>query len=203
MFIQNLREATAASHKQLEKNYLSALLVSNNVTATVYTAYLLKIYPFIVGFEENVFPLLENTVTDIDQRKKAHLLKADIESFGVNIKDAAIIKTKFFSDKYGGMYEALGGMYVLEGSTLGGQIIQKHLQKILGPAFIGSKYFTAYNLQTGSYWKNFLQTLSLAPQNNLQEQQIISSAVNTFTFINDLLICNKKIAFNYENKEHC
>lgn len=141
MFIQNLREATAASHKQLEKNYLSALLVNDDVTPTVYTAYLLKLYPFIIGFEECVFPFLKTVVTDIDQRKKVHLLKAGIENFGVDTNDAAIIKTEFFSDKYGGIYEAIGGMYVLEGSTLGGQIIQKHLQKVLGPAFIGSKYF--------------------------------------------------------------
>jgi heme oxygenase (biliverdin-IX-beta and delta-forming) len=144
VFIQNLREATAASHKQLEQNYLSALLVSDKVTTTIYTAYLLKLYPFVSGFETNIFPFLKNAVHDIEQRKKAHLLKADIEDAGVDITDAEIIRLNFFSENYTGFYEALGAMYVLEGSTLGGQIIQKHLQKIFGEGF-GSKYFTAYN----------------------------------------------------------
>jgi len=50
----------------------------------------------------------------------------------------------------------LGSIYVLEGSTLGGQLIQPHLQQTLGlERGQGSSYFVGYGRQTAAMWQSF------------------------------------------------
>ena len=47
-----------------------------------------------------------------------------------------------------------GCLYVIEGATLGGQVITRHLHTHLGltPA-CGASFFSGYGAQTGSRWK--------------------------------------------------
>ena len=78
MFLQNLRTQTNSSHKALEQNPLSFLLMQDTVEVKDYLNYLKKLYGFVKGFEKNVFPILQSTLPDIEQRKKTHLLEADL-----------------------------------------------------------------------------------------------------------------------------
>lgn len=54
--------------------------------------------------------------------------------------------------------EALGFLYVLEGSTLGGQVIRKQLLK-LGRSLDGLSFLDPYGTDTGQRWKGFLAVL--------------------------------------------
>ena len=54
--------------------------------------------------------------------------------------------------------EALGFLYVLEGSTLGGQVIRKRLLK-LGRSLDGLSFLDPYGPATGERWKAFLAVL--------------------------------------------
>ena len=80
----------------------------------------------------------------------------------------------------------------MEGSTLGGQIIVKHLQKAMPASFVNAAYFSCYQQKTGSMWKEFLQQLTALPQSTQQEQQIITGAINTFKIIDGLLSNNNE-----------
>ncbi len=54
----------------------------------------------------------------------------------------------------------LGAMYVMEGSTLGGQIIGRHVDRVLGLAGgKGSAYFHGHGELTGAMWKEFCGVL--------------------------------------------
>ena len=183
MFLQNLRSQTAACHHALEQNPLSIALLSNTVSIDDYTAYLKKLYGFVSGFENNVFPQLDSFLPDIELRKKAHLITSDLLSQNLDIQDIAVLPDAFFKSRYPTKAAAWGGMYVLEGSTLGGQIIKRHLQKNGNSGFRGSLYFTAYGAETGAFWKNFLQHFCEAAQDPGDAEQIIKSAVETFTAI--------------------
>jgi heme oxygenase len=52
-----------------------------------------------------------------------------------------------------------GMMYVLQGATLGGQVILKGLKKNERLAHLPHQYYTGHGPQTGEKWKSFVETL--------------------------------------------
>ncbi len=199
-FLQQLRSKTAYSHQLIEQNSISQSLMSQGVTMTQYAQYLKSMYGFVYGFEKMVFPLLEhNELLQIDDRRKSHLIQSDLVLLNYTAAQP-YVNDELFSTHYQTAAAALGGMYVLEGSTLGGQIISRHLSKVLGDAVAGkTTYLTAYAGQTGGMWKNFLQLLCEAGASNANEDEIIDSAVNTFSLLNNCLSENAYKLAEYEN----
>ncbi|MBL8772825.1 MAG: biliverdin-producing heme oxygenase [Phenylobacterium sp.] len=59
--------------------------------------------------------------------------------------------------------EALGLMYVLEGSTLGGRVIRRHVEGA-GGDLTGLSFLDPYGRRAGERWRGFLSVLSAAPQ---------------------------------------
>ena len=199
MFIQNLRASTADCHKQLELNSLSQALLSNNVNENIYCIYLTRLYSFVKGFEQFVYPILSHHFFNINDRKKAGFIEEDFKVLHIAINKHTIFDEVFFRGTFPNIYSAAGALYVLEGSTLGGQIIVKHLQKIMSPGFVNTLYFSGYQQRTGSMWKEFLQQLTAMPQSTLEEQQIITGAITTFKIIDGLLSNNNEKVVAYEN----
>ena len=199
-FLQQLRSKTANSHQLIEQNSISQSLMSQGVTVTQYARYLKNMYGFVYGFEKIVFPLLKHyELLQLEDRRKSHLIQADL----VLLNYTAVqpyINDELFSTHYQTAAAALGGMYVLEGSTLGGQIINKHLSKVLGNSVAGkTTYLMAYTGQTGSMWKNFLQLLCETGATTGNEDEIIDSAVNTFSLLNNCLSENPYKLTEYAN----
>jgi heme oxygenase (biliverdin-IX-beta and delta-forming) len=192
MFLQNLKASTAHCHKQLELNNLSQALLSNNVNENIYCNYLILLYSFVKGFEEYIYPELGRHFLNINDRKKALFIKEDLKALHIAIDKHSLLEEVFFRDTYPDVYLAAGALYVLEGSTLGGQIIVKHLQKTMCLGLGNTTYFSGYQQKTGSMWKEFLQQLIALPQSTQQEQQIIKGAITTFKIINGLLSNNKE-----------
>ena len=180
MFLQNLRTRTAFQHSLLEKNTASKNLLGAQVSTADYATYLSLLYGFVKGFETNVFPMLQHSILDIEQRRKTHLLVADLNMLGINETTIMVIPDYFFAEVYQSKAAALGGMYVLEGSILGGAVICKHLKTTWGVEAIAGKveYFTAYGSETASRWKNFLYAFCLSSVG--LEEDIITSASKTF-----------------------
>jgi heme oxygenase (biliverdin-IX-beta and delta-forming) len=200
IFLQQLRSKTANSHQLIEQNNASQLLMSQGVTIAQYAHYLKSLYRFVYGFEKMVFPLLTHyELLQLEDRKKSHLIQADLAMMNDTIGQT-YLNDELFSAHYQTVPAALGGMYVLEGSTLGGQIINKHLSKILGSAIDGkTSYLMAYAGETGSMWKNFLQLLCAAGEITSNEDEIIDSAVNTFSLLNNCLSEHPYKLAEYEN----
>lgn len=200
IFLQQLRSKTANSHQLIEQNSISQSLMSQTVTMSQYAHYLKSMYGFVYGFEKMVFPLLKHyELLQIDDRKKSHFIQDDLALMN-HSSAQPYIDDELFITHYQTASAALGGMYVLEGSTLGGQIINKHLSKILGDFVVGkTTYLTAYAGQTGSMWKTFLQLLCEAGASTGNEDEIIDSAVNTFSLLNNCLSQHSYKLAEYEN----
>lgn len=74
----------------------------------------------------------------------------------------------------------LGALYVIEGSTLGGQMISRHLETTLGLRNgAGYGYFRSYGPDTPEKWREFRGIL-LAHSGPGVDDLIVSSAQNTF-----------------------
>ncbi len=183
-FFENLRQATARSHKDLESLPISVSIIDPNVTKAEYAAYLLLMRDVVADTEENIFPLLEGIIPDLEQRAKARYIDKDLASLGIEASSTHL-KPMTRNLKEISTAFALGIMYVVEGSSLGGRVILKNINTALGyNADNGASYFAGYGGQTGSYWKNFLSVVGEYEAKGQYGEEIIEGANFAFDAIN-------------------
>jgi heme oxygenase len=76
------------------------------------------------------------------------------------------------------LYEALGCMYVLEGATLGGRVIKRHLQMLP----LEMHYYGCYGEESGMYWKTFMQNLETYIDTDSKADIALKAPQETFAF---------------------
>lgn len=183
-----LRAKTANSHKNLESLSLSQAIVSPKVTKEEYALYLSLMHDIQEKMEMEIFPLLENIILDLDNRKKSHHILADLNAIGFQKKKSG--KTLFFPSQISSAF-ALGMMYVIEGSTLGGRFILKNIETSLDYNLEnGASYFNGYGAKTGSIWKKFIDFMEDYETNNGNQEEIINGANFAFTMVGEHLSKN-------------
>ena len=185
-FLNNLRQQTKESHNHLEENYFSKAILEPTVSLANYQTYIAKLYGVVSACENDVFPAVAMLLNDVDKRHKSDLIRNDLQNTGLAstlIKNLPVHHFTFSSTA-----EALGIMYVLEGSTLGGKILYKHINSVLGfNAENGASYFWGYGPPTGTFWKTFITLLAAYAVEKNCEKEIISSAIQTFMTIDHWL----------------
>lgn len=83
--------------------------------------------------------------------------------------------------------QVFGAVYVLEGSKLGGKVIGRHVNQVLGVTpQAGGRFFAGATEKNGLSWKEFLEVLAaFAEENPEKADGIIQSANATFGYIED------------------
>lgn len=73
----------------------------------------------------------------------------------------------------------LGALYVMEGSTLGGRFIARHVETTLGllPGH-GNAYFRGHGEHTGAMWRETTEAITAVPEGNAEAT--IAAAKRTF-----------------------
>lgn len=186
VFLKELRKQTGESHEKLEENDLSRKLLSPEVDMSDYQLYIAKMYGAVRACETQVYPLVSFLFPDLSARYKADLIQNDLLKTGVS--DVKIENLPVCNFAPCSVAEALGMMYVLEGSTLGGKIIYKHIHQTLGlDADSGASFFFGYGDRTGPFWKSFITTFANFAIEEQCENEIIAGAVKTFSAIDQWL----------------
>lgn len=81
----------------------------------------------------------------------------------------------------GSTAQLMGCLYVMEGATLGGQVIMRHLRANLGVTpDSGGAFFAGYGSETGTRWKAFCVRLNAFAQAVDAQDALIASANQTF-----------------------
>lgn len=186
LFLKNLRDRTGESHKNLEENHYSKAILNPGVTLAAYQTYIAKLYGVTRACERDIFPEIASVLPDLEERYKSGLILKDLANTGIS--RVSIDNIPVFQFTASGIAKALGVMYVLEGSTLGGKILYKHIHQALGlNDENGASYFWGYGQKTGMLWKIFVSSLAVYAVEENCEDEIISSAVQTFTIIDSWL----------------
>lgn len=181
VFIQDLRTQTTPCHKELEQNPYSVALMAHETTLNAYSTYLKKLYGFVKPYEAKVFSKVSALVPDAEGRRKTHLLESDLKALGLTEAEINALPVYDYPAP-ANEAQALGAMYVLEGSTLGGNIIYKRLNHLIGiDKEVNGKYFTAYGDMSGIKWKGFMEAFGEYAVSNNAEQEVINTAIATFT----------------------
>jgi heme oxygenase len=143
-----LRQATWPVHQRLEKR----LAVKDRFAdLDGYRAHLARLLAFYALAEESWGEWLAPALGDFSARRKAALLRRDLAAVGgLALPDAPSIAPA------GSTAAALGGFYVLEGATLGGQHLLPLVERRLGlSAANGASYLASYGAQTAAMWQRF------------------------------------------------
>lgn len=183
MFLNELRTATTPMHKALEENGISKLLMSPGVNLTDYAFYLACMGEVMKVYDDRVLPAVSTVVIDAERRKKAKDIVADLVFLYENGADRKEPKPFVGFVGKASLAYALGYAYVIEGSTLGGRVILKHLNQTLNLGENGTRFFAGYGAETGSFWKGFLQQFCDYIPSNKSEAEAIQGAVDGFSDI--------------------
>jgi heme oxygenase (biliverdin-IX-beta and delta-forming) len=176
-FLESLRSATNASHSRLELHPLSMSLTSTTVTTENVIAYLARLYGIVKPLE-TLFAMLpedfRNPISKTAQLEK-DLMRLEIDHSRVDVIEPRALKSTLSNNE-----KVAGACYVLEGSVLGGKVINKHLKTHLQPEFVNRiGYFDIHGSESGPKFRSFLQVLDqFAITHN--QHEIIDGAVRTF-----------------------
>ncbi len=110
------------------------------------------------------------------ERAKLPLLARDLSALGAPLNRLPLVGVV---PDVSTLSRAVGALYVVEGATLGGQIIRRHVCKRLGiEATTGARFFTGYGAATRLMWSRFGNYVDHAP--SLELPAAIGAAIETF-----------------------
>lgn len=173
---EKLKETTKTAHQSVE-----TMLIGNIKTIATkqqYAALLSAFYSYFAAMENAMNGQVDlSLLPDYYQRRKAHSLADDLKQLGAKLP---VLATKTDIPTINNHLQALGALYVTEGSTLGGKIIAKMIGRQLSLTDMsGLSFFNSYGEQTYRMWQTFTNAINqpLLPQ---EEAIVIQSANATF-----------------------
>jgi heme oxygenase len=167
-----LREVTRPAHQQLEA---TLDLLDERLTAQDYIKILGKFHGFWRAWQPLAGRLMDDAAFT-RPRQRLHLLTNDLTALGMSAAAIDALPTCPMPTLRTPA-AALGSFYVMEGSTLGGRVIEKNLLARLGLAReSGGSYFAGYGDQTGLMWRDFLARLDTAPFTDAAEINLGATA---------------------------
>lgn len=136
---------------------------------------------FHLSFEREIFDHLpRDFATKLEHRRKAHLLRADLQA----LEACVAVTSDGIILNFRSLAERMGALYVLEGATLGGKIIRKHLLARFGgrvePAI---SFYTGYGKRSGAEWRSFGEMLGGMFDNadSTTQANVVAGANATFS----------------------
>jgi heme oxygenase len=172
-----LRSETEPHHRAVED---AVPLMHEGLDRAQYVQCLLQMYGIVAAWEERaVESAPESLKPTVLARQRRQSLQQDLEGFGVTDLPAARPALPAMND----LPSLLGAMYVMEGSTLGGQLIARHVERVLDlKEGHGSAFFRGYGDQTGSMWKGFCNLLSTEVPDEQGDAAIVAAKAMFVTY---------------------
>ena len=182
VILEQLKSATAVAHASLERR---VRIARPTPTLAEYRAYLTAMHGFTLPLEARWagLPRALREALELDKRSKAGLVRADLDALDARLGPAARPLCRLLPPSNTDS-EALGALYVLEGSTLGARYLLRHLAP-LGIAD-ASSYFRSYGEELGAMWQK-LRALLAAHDSN-QSRTLVQSALRTFELLDTWLV---------------
>ena len=190
-----LKEATNAKHTQLEALMNVDKIMNCTLTPEEYRQILTINFKVHQVVEAPIFLALSPAVAAAIHLTKRHKLPAltkDMEEAGVAVTTDFI--TSLLFDKGNDAY-TLGALYVLEGATLGGHVINKRLRQNRYLQFLnmGYHYYGLYGEGLMQQWQLFCDVINQQPVENTE--MAIRGANDVFDHY--IAVYNNLVAANY------
>ncbi|KAE9657960.1 biliverdin-producing heme oxygenase [Pseudomonas fluorescens] len=178
--LEALRTGTALLHVALEKRLP---FFSEQLDADWYRRLLQAYYGFYGPMEAALYDCeLIPEGFDPVLRVKTPTLLNDLHALGLNDDAINALPCRPHLPPLDTPAACLGALYVLEGATLGGQVLRREMAKRLDlDADNGGAFLNVYGAETGRRWKDFLDYLGRQPQDASARQRAVDAARSTFS----------------------
>ena len=176
-----LREQTRTEHETVEQ---TLGLMSDTLSAASYRRTIERFHGFWQPMEARLraAPGLAEIGLDLTTREKTPLLALDLCALGVDAEADARLCDDL--PRVESTAAALGCLYVIEGASLGGQIISRHLRARLDiTKDTGGLFFHGYGERTGEMWRAFGAAVRAFAATPAQQAEMVASAVATFRLL--------------------
>jgi len=175
-----LKAHTAQHHRQVEK-------LMPFFEATFSVEEYVRILGIFLGFWEPLEQRLtaiadwQTVGVDVSGRCRANRLRGDLCALGVSEPNIESLPRSQSLPALANVYNGLGCLYVLEGSTLGGQLIARELTRRFGiDEDSGSSFFHSYGSNVGEAWKAFSSAVNTHVNDPAKTNAALTSAEATF-----------------------
>ncbi len=173
MLSQEIKDATRVAHQQLEKTVVYRIKAIRSEQD--YAGFLTCFYAYFRAVEEAIAPFITPEVlADYAGRRNSSYLKKDIGALG----DDVDLLPEAIAPGINSAAEAMGALYVLEGSVMGGPYVVQMLRK--HGITKGFSFFSGYGEGTGSMWQAFTDALNAAAVTDGDKRQALEKAAETF-----------------------
>jgi heme oxygenase len=152
-----LRDATQAAHRALDHHPVLAPLVRADLTRAQYGLALSALHGIQASVESAIldFMVRHPQAFNYVARRRASLLEDDLRDLGLTPGPALAIAPP--QD----VGEAVGMLYTIEGSSLGGQVIRRQVESLPGER-LPVRFFSGYGDRTPALWAEFLAWSAVA-----------------------------------------
>ena len=188
--LEQLRQDTRESHMRIEKSQPLARIFDPQFSLLEYKMLLSRFYGFYAAIE----PILFNRLPVVFEksliiRKKTHWLADDLIALGMSKEELDHLPVCFALPEMKSFAHKLGVFYVLEGSTLGGQVIRRHLLQQFGDSVVDAlMFYSGYGSDTGKKWRAFRELVTdWQLKTATAPEEAIVGANNTFRCLQDWL----------------
>ncbi|SMQ22919.1 Heme oxygenase [Pseudomonas helmanticensis] len=178
--LQDLRAGTAELHIALEKRLP---FFSDTLDKHAFVRLMQAYYGFYLPLEN----ALRNSGSipcdfDLQPRLKAPTLRADLQALGMDAEALQRLPQCEQLPVIDSGATCLGALYVLEGATLGGQILRREIATRLGlEADNGAAFLDIYGAATGRRWRDFIEYLGNRPISADERTAVVTAAQTTFS----------------------
>jgi heme oxygenase len=180
---ERLRASTRQQHRDIE-----AIIdpMKNFCSLDAYKIHMLKSWAFYLPLEADLGHLDWSAAgIDFAARRKTPLLEEDLRILGVPRPEPEESTRPLDRTN---LHFALGCLYVLEGATLGGQLISRYLETLgIGPA-TGGLFFNGYGAKTGEMWESFQSSASQYCVTDDQIGEAVTGAKATFKSFSESML---------------
>jgi len=180
MILAKLKEQTAEQHQRLEGN-LNILARFNS--AQGYKLLLEQFYGFYRPLEMHLGSVMcpPGFLVNFTARRKTRLLEKDLLFLDLPERELLALPQCQRLPTVKSEAQAFGCLYVLEGATLGGQIISKYVADKLGyERERGATFFKSYGAEVRAMWWAFCQALREYATAHDEDDEVVAAAVDTF-----------------------
>lgn len=178
--LQDLRAGTAELHIALEKRLP---FFSDALDTQAFVRLMQAYYGFYLPLENAL--LLSDAIPadfELTPRLKTPTLRADLLALGVSAEALESLPQCEQLPLIDSSAACLGVLYVLEGATLGGQILRREISSRLGlEANNGAAFLDIYGAATGRRWRDFIEYLGSRPMSATERAAVVTAAQTTFS----------------------
>lgn len=181
-----LRRETRAEHAEAER---WVPLLGPGVTLVAYRAYLEAMLAYCGPLEIALasVPGLDDALPDWRFRRKLPFLARDLNQLAaMGCRREALVDSSFLVPR--NVAQAFGCLYVVEGATLGGQVIARHLRASLGiDRSRAGAFLHCYGDEVGAMWKAFGRALDAFAPTWAHRGEMLVSARSAFENVTTML----------------